>query len=448
MSESAIDGLIRAARSNARSARSQDVFDLSRLLGIPVIAADAVGHYFAEFPDGTNLLDVVSCVAPPFDRFFVEFVGAPNALALRAWGVLFEQLHSPDEPDPEHPDDAWLVRATILGEWDKHEPVGPIASYLLPLGVSGELHAGDADGRGSIFGSIADIEAMPLEEQRQWTDHCNRLLGPALLAVSFMHCKNVDLIEVEPPPALSRKHKKRHDRQLVRYHVLEVAAMRRVMERDGAAREHGLRHALHICRGHFKTFSPEAPLFGRLSGTYWWESHLRGDEAIGRVEKDYRVVIDRSEWGRPYRVADEHPDLRRTEEGKGDPDLSGRGLGAHNATQNGLAQAVTSAGFEPRSPRPDEPQFDLAWDSGDAVWVAEVKSLAPAAEERQLRLAIGQVLRYRQLLDAGERPVHALIAVERQPTDRSWLALCAEQAITLTWPNVFAETVGVKLRRQ
>jgi hypothetical protein len=438
VTEEAIDGLMRAAQASARGARASEVLDPDRLVSARVITADDVGHYFAEFPDGTRLTDVVSSIAPPFEQFFVEFHGVSIALGMRAWGVLFEQLQGPEEPDPDHPDDAWLLKATIVGEWDKHQPVGPIATYLLPLGTTGELHAGDEDGHGSLFGGLVDIEGMPVEEQEQWRGNFNRLLGAAMLAVSFMHCKNVDVIEVTPPAALSRKHQRHHGRPLARYYVLEIAAMRGAMNADGAAREQGLRQALHICRGHFKTFSPDAPLFGRLSGTYWWASHVRGDEAEGRVEKDYRVVVDRGEWGRAYRQVDEHPELRRAEEGQGDPDLSGRGLGAHNATQNALAEAVAAAGYEPRSPRPEEPQFDLAWESRDAVWVAEVKSLAPAAEERQLRLAIGQVLRYRQLLDAGERPVHAVIAVERQPSDQSWLALCAEQGIALTWPESFA----------
>jgi hypothetical protein len=92
-----------------------------------------------------------------------------------------------------------------------------------------------------------------------------------------------------------------------------------------------------------------------------------------------------------------------------DPDLGGRGLRAHNVTQNLLARAVRNAGHEPRGARPDEPQFDLAWGSGDVVWVAEVKSITPQNEERQLRTALGQVLRYRQLLESEGRTVKAML---------------------------------------
>ena len=53
----------------------------------------------------------------------------------------------------------------------------------------------------------------------------------------------------------------------------------------------------------------------------------------------------------------------------------------------------------------------------------EVKSNTPKNEERQLRLGLGQVIRYRQLLAREERSVKAMIATEREPTDPSWSAL-------------------------
>lgn len=48
-------------------------------------------------------------------------------------------------------------------------------------------------------------------------------------------------------------------------------------------------------------------------------------------------------------------------------------------------------GLIPRSPSPGEPDFDLAWQDGDTVWVAEVKSMTAQNEEQQMRLAIGPI---------------------------------------------------------
>ena len=118
-----------------------------------------------------------------------------------------------------------------------------------------------------------------------------------------------------------------------------------------------------------------------------------------------------------------------------DPDIGGRGLRAHAATQNLLAREIELAGYAPRQPRPDEPQYDLAWHDGAVTWVAEVKSLTTSNEERQLRLALGQVMRYRQLLTDREGVVRAAIAVEREPKDPTWKRLCDEARITLLWPG-------------
>ena len=118
----------------------------------------------------------------------------------------------------------------------------------------------------------------------------------------------------------------------------------------------------------------------------------RGKADHGVIEKDYRVRLDEG-LGREYVEADEHAEIKpNAPEHTGlDPDLGGRGLRAHNVTQNLLAHAVSEAGHDPRRPKPDEPQFDLAWEAGDVTWVAEVKSVTSLNEERQLRTALGQV---------------------------------------------------------
>jgi hypothetical protein len=62
-------------------------------------------------------------------------------------------------------------------------------------------------------------------------------------------------------------------------------------------------------------------------------------------------------------------------------------------------------------------------------------------EEKQLRLAVAQVLRYAYLLSAG-RPVRPFIAVECEPRDPSWLDFTAELGISLIWPETFLVAVA------
>jgi len=76
------------------------------------------------------------------------------------------------------------------------------------------------------------------------------------------------------------------------------------------------------------------------------------------------------------------------------------GLRGHTDTQNELANVLSNAGIEPRRGLPSGPNFDLAWQKDGTVFVAEVKSATAENEEHQLRLGLGQVLRYRHCLAA------------------------------------------------
>jgi hypothetical protein len=98
---------------------------------------------------------------------------------------------------------------------------------------------------------------------------------------------------------------------------------------------------------------------------------------------------------------------------------------------------LRSRHLTPRSPQPGEPQFDVAWVDGQILFVAEVKSLTRRNEEQQLRLGLGQVLRYRNLLTSGHRTVVAVLALERAPSDLRWLRLCRELGVLLVWSPSF-----------
>lgn len=116
----------------------------------------------------------------------------------------------------------------------------------------------------------------------------------ALLALSFLHCKNVSLSNVTPPERLSRAHQKRRGRPLMNFKTLEIKPMTRVLRHEGQSGQTGLKKALHICRGHFKDYSKHG-LFGKYKGLYWWDSHVRGQASEGRIVKDYAVHPPKAE---------------------------------------------------------------------------------------------------------------------------------------------------------
>jgi hypothetical protein len=148
-----------------------------------------------------------------------------------------------------------------------------------------------------------------------------------------------------------------------------------------------------------------------------------------------------SEFGTSYRREKEDAATSNRDPFAVDPDKVDRGLRGHARTQNALADSLEAAGVRPRSHGPTEPSFDLAWEAGGAVYVVEVKSLTKKNEERQLRVGLGQVLRYRDLLIGGGRNAHAVLAVERKPSDASWVKLCESLGVQLVWPMTFGRLI-------
>ena len=144
--------------------------------------------------------------------------------------------------------------------------------------------------------------------------------------------------------------------------------------------------------------------------------------------------------GAPYNPADEEAATTEREPFAVDPNIVDRGRQGHARTQNALADYVRRRGFEPRSPQPDEPQFDLAWEEEGTVFVAEVKSITVRNEEQQLRLGLGQVLRYRQVLEKPDAETVAVLAVVRQPSDPEWSSLCEELGVVLTYPELLEQS--------
>lgn len=105
-----------------------------------------------------------------------------------------------------------------------------------------------------------------------------------LFSLALLNVKNVEL-----RPASSRKTVPHiRGRTGIRIRTLVITPMRaalRAIAREMA--EHpDQRLPLHLCRGHFKTFTEAAPLFGKYTGVYWWDPCWRGNGTMGLVLHD------------------------------------------------------------------------------------------------------------------------------------------------------------------
>lgn len=145
---------------------------------------------------------------------------------------------------------------------------------------------GYLDERGRNIGNLGAVPInMDFAPPEAKTDLS--LFYPVFMAISLLHCKNVELID-EPISRQVRRQKERKGG--IFYKTLVIEPFKKQAKNEAAEhRESEIHRALHICRGHFATYTEENPLFGRHVGTFWKPMHARGNKKHGEIKKDYKV---------------------------------------------------------------------------------------------------------------------------------------------------------------
>lgn len=272
----------------------------------------------AWFPDGTEVIigDAVWTeidkgetqewqtrdfpnVAPPFKTFFVEARSNFNEMSAMMLGGLHFQEAEPDILAKVQGSSTWIPPQSEA-KWvmyvTAYAHIGGTC-YTLPgcffvhIGEHGEWL--DNPKRMNVFiteeyrdkptSYWITKQALPVHDSMNY-------LPFVLKTLAVMHCKNVSTV-VETPVRQQRRHfERKHKVTLCSYHVLKIKPIGSKSESsDKPTAAVGLNRQ-HIARGHFKTYTDEAPLFGKFTGTYWWESHVRGKADKGEVKKDYEVL--------------------------------------------------------------------------------------------------------------------------------------------------------------
>lgn len=162
---------------------------------------------------------------------------------------------------------------------------------ILPLG--GVTDYLDEQGKPILSARIITAAHTPgLGESAQIEAAGSACMGLAF-AISLAHCKNVSFVDSPVPEKVRLKRERRGLPPKVTYKTLVIESAKRTLRGEGGSGEVGLRRALHICRGHFRSYSETAKLFGRVAGTFWVPQHVRGDVTAGEVVKNYRVAARR-----------------------------------------------------------------------------------------------------------------------------------------------------------
>lgn len=241
-----------------------------------VILADNIWSYVNSLNREMFFSSDFPCIASPFDSLFIEH-GLEDGMDGAEW---CRQI-------------GWLV---IKSETAAKSSFTDISEYFFVQSFS----TWAADERGQP-GFLGDIVLVALSKEGRFLDakFCCAVHHPTedslgslvvpFMTLSLLHCKNVKREETTSSDGPSSKWLRRMKQPRLRYHVLEIEPMKQVLRTEGNVEENGLKKALHICRGHFATYTDEKPLFGRVTGTFWKPAHVRGSIEHGAVVKDYSI---------------------------------------------------------------------------------------------------------------------------------------------------------------
>lgn len=261
-----------------------------------VIVADNVAEYvFVQL--GKIKWDVMSefpCLSPPFRDFWVDMC-IPDAITATNGETFhfdvkkhayhfraFDTVDAAQEQEYVSLPDKWdefqiaaVLRMDSYVNLDGRTPWGPNERYYLPI----DPHGAALDQPFCIHqNEVADFEQQL----------ASYFLPPTLLTISFLHCKNVEIEENEPDAKLQKARRRRGKEPHVTFKTLNILPMTKILREHGQSSTHGLKTALHICRGHFKNFQDKG-LFGKHKGLFWWDSQVRGKATEGVVVKGYAV---------------------------------------------------------------------------------------------------------------------------------------------------------------
>ncbi len=122
-------------------------------------------------------------------------------------------------------------------------------------------------------------------------DSLNFLFKPALFAIGLMHCKNTQVREADQPAKWRKAYERRHHRLPLTYKVIHVSQFKEAMDANGRLRGSvgNSPYRLHQVRGHYKTYTQEAPLFGKLTGRFFWSEQFRGKQGAGVIKHRYEI---------------------------------------------------------------------------------------------------------------------------------------------------------------
>lgn len=231
-------------------------------------------------------------VAPPWENFIIEWkmpkyiyskeVGltkAPEGSECTFFNLIMSSLDIPEEIKKFYDiSPKWVLRSLVFVE---------INNNLLFMGV-GCIFI-DKEGKVIVKNEGKENSTLAFAAHNKRKEYLSFYIEARLvhlMATTFCHCKNVNKITNFVPDAMQKNRKRNNLIPVTKYYTLQIGDL---TNNKSGTDKNLLKNSLHICRGHFKHYSEDAPLFGKYTGTVWCPMHTKGNDSIGVVKKDYQI---------------------------------------------------------------------------------------------------------------------------------------------------------------
>jgi hypothetical protein len=252
---------------------------------LPVLKIDNVADYYFQGTDQENwdLTRDFPNLAPPYPAFWAEHKlprvirskekGDTDVSVLTQGrvGVLIHALDPKEQrtegPAPEGT--RWILLGDLFIDYNQGEVQGPHGACYFCV-----------DAEGKIL-STPRMQTYCADDQREVMKSYMTWFHPTLLAVCFLHCKNVLVQDEAVDKPLAKKYHARTGTWPVKYKTLVIEPLKAILRTQGRSQELGIQRAMHICRGHFADYTQGRGLFGKYHGKFWIPSSVRSTKRGG-----------------------------------------------------------------------------------------------------------------------------------------------------------------------
>lgn len=258
-----------------------------------VIDITDVKHGIDSFKGDLDIRDYAVNIAPPFPVMFFEIndYSIPIQDPENAAGINNVKLNigvwmdcpKTSESDPRR---TWLLsgclitRVRIPSRDFRQEPI----AFQVWVDSSGEMSNVEFIDSQSL--ELLDISKVGgLAKEMTY-----KIMAISLKAISLMNCRNIELVDHQPDPIISRQYQQHFGQPLTTYKTLRIKPIGKRYESNTESKEYQGLMPLHLRRGNFAHYTEDAPLFGKYTGTFWRPATAVGESKNGIVVKDYEIT--------------------------------------------------------------------------------------------------------------------------------------------------------------